>query len=161
VTNRKSAPCPETSYGASPQTWAMRARCRKRRIQPRGCTYRRDPSARTTGGQGVRREAGSERPAEKYRAVIEGGHPHDEPVGQRWGKVEPALWGRRRSHPPTVSRCLRTARYGRSRRDPRRTRPVPGWHRDQRPYKPEGEVVSDAGRVVGRPSSTRSGVKAS
>jgi hypothetical protein len=28
---------------------------------------------------------------EKYRAVIEGSHPADEPVGQRWGKVEPAL----------------------------------------------------------------------
>jgi hypothetical protein len=24
---------------------------------------------------------------EKYRAVIDGGHPEDEPVGQRWGKV--------------------------------------------------------------------------
>src|SRR3954469_14038612 len=68
-----------------------RARNRKRRTQPRGCTYRRALSARTTGGQGVRREAGSERPAEKYRAVIEGSHPHDEPVGQRWGEVEPAL----------------------------------------------------------------------
>ena len=139
----------------------MRARSRKRRIQPRGCTYRRAPSARTTRGQGVRREAESERHAENYRAVIEGGHLHDEPVGQRWGKVEPALWGRRRSHSPTVSRCLRTARYGRSRRDPRRTRPVPGWHREQRPYKPCGEVGSDVGRVVRRPNSTRSGVKAS
>jgi len=25
-----------------------------------------------------------------------GGYPNDEPVGQRWGKVEPALWRRRR-----------------------------------------------------------------
>jgi hypothetical protein len=25
-----------------------------------------------------------------------GGYPKDEPVGQRWGKVEPALWRRRR-----------------------------------------------------------------
>ena len=102
------------------------------RIQPRG------PEAtapRDSGGQGVRREAESEGHAEKYRAVVDGGHPDDEPVGQRWGKVEPALWGRRRSHPPTVSRCLRTARYGRSRRDPRRTRSVLGWHREKRPYK--------------------------
>ena len=37
----------------------------------------------------------SEGHEEKYRAVIEGEIP-DEPVGQRWGKVEPALWGRRR-----------------------------------------------------------------
>jgi hypothetical protein len=33
---------------------------------------------------------------EKYRAAINGGYPDDEQVGQRWGKVEPALWGRRR-----------------------------------------------------------------
>ena len=41
------------------------------------------------------REVESEGPAEKYRVVVDGGHPEDEPVGQRWGKVEPALWGRR------------------------------------------------------------------
>lgn len=57
----------------------------------------------------------SEGHEEKYRAVIDGGYPEDEPVGQRWGKVEPALWGRRRSHSPTAPRCLRTARYGRQR----------------------------------------------
>ena len=45
------------------------------------------------GGQGVHREVESERHAEKYRAVVDGGYPRDEPVGQRWGKVEPALWG--------------------------------------------------------------------
>jgi hypothetical protein len=28
---------------------------------------------------------------EKYRAAIDGGDPKEEPVGQRWGKVEPAL----------------------------------------------------------------------
>ena len=39
----------------------------------------------------------SEGPAEKYRAVIEGDKPPDEPVGQRWGKVESALLRRRRS----------------------------------------------------------------
>ncbi|SPF35899.1 hypothetical protein SBA1_1470013 [Candidatus Sulfotelmatobacter kueseliae] len=33
----------------------------------------------------------------------EGGHPEDEPVGQRWGKVEPALWRRRRSHSRAVA----------------------------------------------------------
>ena len=89
------------------------------------------------GGQGARREAGSEGYAEKYRAVVDEGYLKDEPVGQRWGKVEPALWGRRRSHTPTAPRCLRTARYGRSGRDPRRKgvdrgsaltgeRPLPG-----------------------------------
>jgi hypothetical protein len=48
------------------------------------------------GGQGVHREVGSEGHEEKYQAVIDGGYPEDEPVGQRWGKVESALWRRRR-----------------------------------------------------------------
>jgi hypothetical protein len=43
------------------------------------------------GGQGVHREVESEGHEEKYRAVIDGGYLDDEPVGQRWGKVEPAL----------------------------------------------------------------------
>jgi len=58
---------------------------------------------------------------EKYRAVIERGYPINEPVGQRWGKVEPALWRRRRSHSPIAPRCVRIARYGRLMCDPRRT----------------------------------------
>jgi hypothetical protein len=62
------------------------------RIQPRGTWSQLSQP----GGQGVRREAGSEGHEEKYRAVVNGGHPEDEPVGQRWGKVEPAVWGRRR-----------------------------------------------------------------
>jgi hypothetical protein len=44
-----------------------------------------------SGGQGVHREVESEGLEEKYRAVINGGYPDDELVGQRWGKVEPAL----------------------------------------------------------------------
>ena len=39
------------------------------------------------GGQGVHREVESEGHEEKYRAVIDG-ETRDEPVGQRWGKVE-------------------------------------------------------------------------
>ena len=53
-------------------------------------------SLQFSGGQGVHREVESEGHEEKYRAVIDGGYPEDEPVGQRWGKVEPALWRRRR-----------------------------------------------------------------
>jgi len=48
------------------------------------------------GGQGVHREVRSEGLAENHRVVINGSHPADEPVGQRWVMVEPALWGRRR-----------------------------------------------------------------
>ena len=56
----------------------------------------RQPAAKAVGRQGVRSDPESEGFEEKYRAVINGGHPDDEQVGQRWGKVEPALWGRRR-----------------------------------------------------------------
>jgi hypothetical protein len=47
------------------------------------------------GGQGVHREVESEGLAENHRVVIDGSYPEDEPVGQRWGMVEPALWRRR------------------------------------------------------------------
>jgi hypothetical protein len=92
---------------------------------------------RFSGGQGVHREVESEGHEEKYRAVIDGGCPEDEPDGQRWGKVEPALRRRRRSHSPTAPRCLRMARYGRVMRDLRRTGRVSGWHRSKQTYKRE------------------------
>src|ERR1700756_1021553 len=44
-------------------------------------------------------------------------------------------WRRRRSHSPTAPRCLRTARYGRTARDLRRTGRVSGWHRSKQTYK--------------------------
>ena len=103
-------------------------------------------------------EVESERYAEKHRAVVDGGYPSDEPVGQRWGKVEPALWGRRHSHSPTAPRCLRTARYGREARDLRRTGRVPAVGVSD-PIS-ESEVGSDALSVVGLPNSTSSTVKA-
>jgi hypothetical protein len=80
------------------------------------------------------RKMESEGSAEKYRAVIDG-ETQDEPVGPRWGKVESALLRRRRSHSPTAPRCLRSARYGRTMRDLRRTDRVSGWHRSKRTYK--------------------------
>src|SRR5215813_4729066 len=92
---------------------------------------------RYSGGQGVHREVESEGHEEKYRAVIDGGYLKDEPVGRRWGKVEPALWRRRRSHSPTAPRCLRAARYGRAACDLRRTGRVSGWHRSKQTYKRE------------------------
>jgi hypothetical protein len=57
------------------------------------------------------------------------------PTRPKAGQVEPALRRRRRSHSPAAPRCLRTARYGRARRDPRRTDGVFGWHRNKRTYK--------------------------
>src|SRR5713101_2231009 len=59
---------------------------------------RRRPEAQSFGGQGVHREMEPERHEEKYRAVIDRGCPEDEPVGQRWGKVEPALWRAKAFH---------------------------------------------------------------
>ena len=38
---------------------------------------------------------GIRRYVEKYRAVVDEGYLKDELVGQRWGNVEPALWGAR------------------------------------------------------------------
>src|SRR6476620_11527093 len=82
------------------------------------------------GGQGARREAGSDGYAEKYRAVVDEGYLKDEPVGQRWGKVEPALWGlpipreaARRGTESRATSCRNTGRHhlgmpGRLRRNP-------------------------------------------
>ena len=39
-----------------------------------------------SGGQGVHREVESEGHEKKYRAVIDGGNPDEEPVGQRWDR---------------------------------------------------------------------------
>src|SRR6185437_9426713 len=41
------------------------------------------------------------------------------------------------SHSPTAPRCLRTARYGRTVRDLRRTDAISGRHRSKRTYKLE------------------------
>jgi hypothetical protein len=69
---------------------------RARRRKPDTAKTDLKPPLYGFGGQGVCREAESEGFEEKDRAVINGGDPEDEQVGQRWGKVEPALWGRRR-----------------------------------------------------------------
>ena len=60
-------------------------RARKRKLE----TSQGGPEATNlqfSGGQGVHREVESEGHEEKYRAVIDGGHPEDESVGQRVGK---------------------------------------------------------------------------
>src|SRR5207253_4617032 len=106
----------------------------------------------SSGGQGVHREVESEGHEEKYRAVIDGGHPEDEPVGQRWGKVEPALWRRRRLiHPPyqgvcgrhgTEEQCVTSGGLAESRVAPRVSGPIS-----------ESETASNALLVVGLPHS--------
>jgi hypothetical protein len=79
---------------------------RARRRKPDTAKTDLKPSLAISGGQGVRCEAESEGHEEKYRAVIEGCHPEDELVGQGWGKVEPAIGRRRRSHSPTINTVI-------------------------------------------------------
>jgi hypothetical protein len=113
------------------------------------------PTRKLVGGQGVRSDPESEGFEEKYRAVIETGATPDEQVGRRWGKVEPALWGRRRSHSPIGPRCLLAARYGRFMSDPRRSARVSvlveDWVSD--PIS-ASETGSDARVEVGERNST-------
>jgi hypothetical protein len=116
-----------------------------RRIQRAG-VMPRWPVTKGTGGQGVRSDPESEGLEEKYRAVINGGYPEDEQVGQRWGKVEPALWGQRRSHSPIVPRCLLTARYGRFMSDPRRPARVPAMSRVSDPISQKRNGKRCSGR---------------
>jgi len=113
----------------------------------------RRPTAQADGGQGVRSDPESEGHEEKYRAVVNEGHPDDEQVGQRWDKVEPALWGRRRYSSPIVPRCLLTARYGRFMRDPRRPVGVLVLNQVSDPIS-ESEMGSDAPPGVGERNST-------
>ena len=54
------------------------------------------------------------------------------------------------THSPVAPRCLRTARYGRTMRDLRRTGGVSGWHRSKQTYKRErnGEQRSISSRTA-------------
>ena len=99
-------------------------RARKRKLETDKVDLK--PLFKELGGQGVHREE-SEGHEEKYRAVIDGATPRMNRSAKRWREVEPAV--------STEPRCLRTARYGRTTRDLRRTGEVRGWHRDKRAYK--------------------------
>ena len=109
------------------------------------------------GGQGVRREVESERHEEKDRAVIKEATP-DEPVGQRWGKVESALWGRRRysfTHRNKVY-AGGTIRKNRA-MTPGELVALPLWQWHKRPDKQASETGSKARGVVGPSNSTEQG----
>jgi hypothetical protein len=109
------------------------------------------------GGQGVYREVESERHEEKDRAVIKEATP-DEPVGQRWGKVESALWGRRRysfTHRNKVY-AGGTIRKNRA-MTPGELVVLPLWQWHKRPDKQASETGSEARGVVGPSNSTEQG----
>ncbi|MDA1231310.1 MAG: hypothetical protein O2856_11100 [Planctomycetota bacterium] len=90
---------------------------------------------RTTGGQGVHREVESEGFEEKYRAVIKGAIPTMNRSAKGEARSSLHYGDEGVSHSLTAPRCLRSARYGRFMRDPRRAPPVFDWHRSKQPYK--------------------------
>src|SRR6266852_4750128 len=101
----------------------------------------------------------SEGHEEKYRAVVDGSNPDDEPVGQRWARSSPHYGGEGvLIHPPHQGVC------GRHGTEDQHVTPgglagSPGGTGGSDPIS-ASEVGSGAQRVVGRPSSTRSMVKA-
>ena len=102
----------------------------------------------------------SEGHEEKYRAVIEGRKPKDELVGRGWGKVEPAVW-RRRRFSFTHQKHGDCGRHGTEewRVTSGGLAGSPGGTGVSRPIS-ESEVASDALSVDGRLCSTTSAVKA-
>ena len=112
-----------------------------------------------SGGQGVHREVESEGHEEKYRAVIDGGYPDDEPVGQRWARSSLHYGGEGvLIHPPHQGVCgwhgteeQRVTSGGLAE--------SPGGTGVSRPIS-ESEAASDALPVDGRLCSTASAVKA-
>jgi hypothetical protein len=118
-----------------------------------------EPPLAVPGGQGVHREVESEGHEEKYRAVIDGGHPEDELVGQRWARSSLHYEGEGvLIHPPHQGVC------GRHGTEERRVTSgglaeSAGGTGVSRPIS-ESEVASDALSVDGRLCSTTSAVKA-
>ena len=119
-----------------------------------------EATAPLTGGQGVRREAGSEGHEEKYRAVVDGGHP----VTNRSAKG--GVWSSPHYGgegvlilPPYQGVC---GRHGTEDQDvtPGGLVGFPGGTGRSDPIS-VSEVGSGARRVVGRPNSTSSAAKAS
>ena len=68
--NTKGKPGNSQERPGASSRWASEGRVSTARWDPKGLR-------RSTGPESI------------------GGHPEDEPVGQRWDKVEPALWRRR------------------------------------------------------------------
>ena len=132
---------------------------RARRRKPDTDKVDLEPLFRESGGQGVHREVESEGHEEKYRAVIDG-ETRDEPVGQRWGSVEPASLRRRRSHSPHFHQGV-CGRHGTEEQGVTSggLTESPGGTGVSRPIS-ESEMASNALSVVGWPHSTASAVKA-
>jgi hypothetical protein len=134
-------------------------RARKRKLE----TSQGGPEAtslRLSGGQGVHREVESEGHEEKYRAVIDGGYPEDELVGQKGGARSSLQYGGEGVliHPPHQGVC-RLHGTEEQRVTSGGLAGSPGGTGVSRPIS-ESEVASDALSVDGRLCSTTSSVKA-
>ena len=92
----------------------------------------------------------SEGHEEKDRAVIEGATPQMNWSAKGGTRSSLQYRGEGVTHSPTAPRCLRTARYGRTMRDLRRTGRVSGWRRSKQTYKRErnGEQRSVSSRTA-------------
>src|SRR5271157_251670 len=101
----------------------------------------------------------SEGHEEKYRAVIDGGCPEDEPVGQRWARSSLHYGGEGvLIHPPHQGVCGRHGTEEQGVTSGGLAESLGGTG-VSRPIS-ESEVASDALSVVGRLNGTRSMVKA-
>src|SRR5258707_12724380 len=127
-------------------------RARKRKLE----TEQGRPEAaiaQYSGGQGVHREVESEGLEEKYRAVINGGYPDDEPVGQGGTRSSLHYGGEGvLIHPPHQGVC---GRHGTE--EQRVTSGELAWFSGGTEISDPisgSEMGSDAGRVVGLPSIT-------
>jgi hypothetical protein len=131
-------------------------RARKRKLDTAKVNLK--PSFVASGRQGVHCEVESERHEEKPRAVINGGHPNDEPVGQRWNRSSLHHGGEGvLIHPPYQGDC---GRHGTE--EPRVTSggltKSPGGTGVNEPIS-KSEAVSEALSVDGRLCSTTSTTK--
>jgi len=99
------------------------------RVLPTSCVLSRRQPER----QGVHREVESEGHAENCRAVVEGAIPLTNRSAKGGARSSLHHAGEGATHPPTATGCVRTARQGRSLRDPRRTHVVPGGSRISNP----------------------------
>src|SRR5215831_2142247 len=114
---------------------------------------------RFSGGQGVHREVESEGHEKKYRAVIDGGYPDDELVGQRRGRSSLHYVGEcALIHPPHQGVC---GRHGTEEQGvtPGGLTGFSGGTEISGPIS-ASEMASDAPTVDGRLCSTTSAAKA-
>ena len=113
---------------------------RARRRKPETAKADLEPSSRTSGRQGVHREVESEGLAENCRAVVEEATPMTNRSAKGGARSSPQYGGEGvLIHPPHQGVC---GRHGTEDLDvtPGGLVLVPGWRRDKRPYKPQGEV---------------------